>query len=215
MKSKQLSVDLRDRVVSRHRSGEGYKTVSARFQVPRSPVAAVILKWKKLGTTRTLHRVGRPAKLSNWGRMALVMQVTKNPMVTLKELQSSSVKMGETSRRTTISAAFHQPGLCGRVVRGLPLLCKRHLTARLEFVIRHLKDSQTMRNKLLWSDETKIELFGLNAKQHLSSPDKYHTYSEVWWWQHQDVGMFFSGRNWKTGQDRGKDERSKVQRDPL
>ena len=23
---------------------------------------------------------------------------------------------------------------------------------------RHLKDSQTMRNKILWSDETKIEL---------------------------------------------------------
>uniref|UniRef100_A0AAZ3RDC3 Tc1-like transposase DDE domain-containing protein n=1 Tax=Oncorhynchus tshawytscha TaxID=74940 RepID=A0AAZ3RDC3_ONCTS len=29
------------------------------------------------------------------------------------------------------------------------------------------KDSQTMRNKILWSDETKIELFGLNAKHHI------------------------------------------------
>jgi hypothetical protein len=31
----------------------------------------------------------------------------------------------------------------------------------------HLKDSQTMRNKILWSDETKIELFGLNARRHI------------------------------------------------
>ena len=31
----------------------------------------------------------------------------------------------------------------------------------------HLKDSQTMRKKILWSDETKIELFGLNAKLHV------------------------------------------------
>ena len=30
-----------------------------------------------------------------------------------------------------------------------------------------LKDSQTMRNKILWSDETKIELFGLNAKRYI------------------------------------------------
>ena len=37
------------------------------------------------------------------------------------------------------------------------------MTARLEFAKRHLKDSQTMRNKILWSDETKIDLFGLNA----------------------------------------------------
>ena len=27
--------------------------------------------------------------------------------------------------------------------------------------------SQTMRNKIFWSDETKIEIFGLNAKGHV------------------------------------------------
>jgi hypothetical protein len=40
-------------------------------------------------------------------------------------------------------------------------------TAHLEFAKRHLKYSQTMNNKILWSDETKIELFGLNAKRHV------------------------------------------------
>ena len=37
----------------------------------------------------------------------------------------------------------------------------------MEFAKRHLKDSQTLRNKILWSDETKIELFDLNAKHHV------------------------------------------------
>ena len=33
-----------------------------------------------------------------------------------------------------------------------------------------------MRNKILWSDETKIELFGLNAKHHVwSKPDTITT----------------------------------------
>ena len=41
------------------------------------------------------------------------------------------------------------------------------MTACLEFAKRPLKYSQTMRNKILWSDETKIELFGLNAKCHV------------------------------------------------
>ena len=53
------------------------------------------------------------------------------------------------------------------VARRKPLLSKRHMTARLEFAKRHLKESQTMRNKILWSDETKIEHFGLNAKQYV------------------------------------------------
>uniref|UniRef100_A0AAZ3NS67 Transposase Tc1-like domain-containing protein n=1 Tax=Oncorhynchus tshawytscha TaxID=74940 RepID=A0AAZ3NS67_ONCTS len=63
-------------------------------------------------------------------------------------------------------SALHQSGLYGRDARRKPLLSKRHITAHLEFAKRHLKDSQTMRSKILWSDETKIELFGLNAKRH-------------------------------------------------
>ena len=127
--------------------------------VPNNTVASIILKWRKYGITNTLLRAGCPAKLSNRG--------TKNPMVTLTELQSSPVEMGEPSRRTTISAAQHQSGLYGRVARRKPVLSKRHMTARLEFAKRHRKDSQTMRNKIIWSDETKIELFGLNAKCHV------------------------------------------------
>ena len=110
-------------------------------------------------TTRNLPRAGHGSKLSNWGRRALVREVTKDPMVTLSELQRSSVERGETFTRTTISAAIHQSGLYGRVARRKPLLSKRHMAARLEFAKRHLKDSQTMRNKIIWSDETKIELF--------------------------------------------------------
>ena len=44
---------------------------------------------------------------------------------------------------------------------------KRHMRARMEFAKRHQKTLRTMRNKILCSDETKIELFGLNAKRHV------------------------------------------------
>ena len=138
MRSKELSVELQDRIVSRHRPGEGYQNISAALKVPKNTVA-IILKWKKFGPPKTLPRAGHPAKLSNQGRRALVREVAKNPMVTLTELQSCSVEMGEPSRRTTISAVLHQSGLYGRVTRRKPLLSKRHMTARLEFAKRHLK----------------------------------------------------------------------------
>jgi transposase len=134
---------------------------SAALKVPKNTVAFVIIKWRKFRTTKIPPRSGRPAKLSNRGRRALVREVAKNPMVTLTELQSSSVEMGETSRSTTISAALRQSGIYGRVARRKPLLSKWHMTACLEFVKRHLNDSQTMRNKILRSDETTIEHFGL------------------------------------------------------
>ena len=160
-------------------------------------VASIIWKWKKFGSTRTLPRAGRPSKLSDRGRRALVREVTKNPMVTLSELQRSSVERGEPSRRTTISAAIHQSGLYGKMARRKPLLSKKHMAACLEFAKMHLKDSQTMRNKIIWSDETKTlwrecQTSCLEETRHRSSPDQYHPYSEAWWWQHHAVGMFFS-----------------------
>ena len=89
----------------------------------------------------------------------MVSEVTKNPM----ELQSSSVEMGEPSRRTAISAALHQPGFYGRVASRKPMTHDRLLGVCQKVP----KDPKTMRNKIIWSDATKIELFGLNAKRHV------------------------------------------------
>ena len=77
MRTKELPVELRDRIVSRHRSVEGYQNDSAALKVPKNTVASIILKWKKFGITR-LSRA--------WGRRAFVREVTKNLIVTLTEL---------------------------------------------------------------------------------------------------------------------------------
>ncbi len=205
MRSKELPEELRDRIVARHRSGQGYKKNSAALKVPKSTVASIILKWKTFGMTRTLPRAGRPAKLSYRGRRALVREVKKNPKITVAELQRCIREMGESCRKSTITAALHQSGLYGRVARRKPLLSARHMKARME-------DSKMVTNKILWSDETKIELFGLNSKRYVcSSPVQYSPNSEAWWWQHHAVGVFFSCRDRTAGCNRGKDECGQVQ----
>ena len=139
MRLKELPIELRDRIVLKHRSGEGYQKMSAALKVPKNTVASIILKWNKFGTSKTLPRVGCLLKLSNQGRRVLVRELTKNPMVTLTELRSSSVEMVVLLEGSPISAALYQSGLCGRVARWKPLLGKSLMTARLEFVVKHLK----------------------------------------------------------------------------
>ncbi len=129
MRSKELPEEFRDRIVARHRSGQGYKKSSGALKVPKSTVASIILKWKTFGTTRTLPRAGRPAKLSNRGRRALVREVKKNPKITVGELQRCIREMGESCRKSTITAALHQSGLYGRVARRKPLHSARHMKA--------------------------------------------------------------------------------------
>nr|XP_054592105.1 uncharacterized protein LOC129157042 [Nothobranchius furzeri] len=156
---KGTAEELRDRIVAGHRSD---KNISAALKVPQSTVASIILEWKTFGTTRTLPRAGRLAKLSNRGRRALEREVKKNPKITVDELQRCSQEMRGSCRKSAITAALHQ--LYGGVSRRKPLLSARHMKACMEFAKRHLKDPEMVRNKVLWSDETKIELFGLNSK---------------------------------------------------
>jgi len=93
-----------------------------------------------------------------------------------------------TSRRTTITATH-----CGRGAKQKFLLSERQIKAVWSFQWKHLKDTETMTNKILWFDETKIELFGLSCLEetsHHSSPAQYHPNGKAWWWQHNAVGVW-------------------------
>ena len=102
MKTKELSKQLRDKVVERHRSGEGYKKISKALNIPWSTVKSIIKKWKVYGTTQNLLRAGRP-KLSSRVRRALVREASKRPMTTLKDVQHSMAEMEETVHVSTIA----------------------------------------------------------------------------------------------------------------
>ncbi|MGH0191136.1 UNVERIFIED_CONTAM: hypothetical protein FKN15_057523 [Acipenser sinensis] len=148
MKTKELSKQVRDKVVERQRAGEGYT------------VKSIIKKWKMHHTTQTLPRSGLPPKLSSRASRKLVWDFT----LTLRDLQSSVSDMGVSVHTSTVSQSLHKAGLYRRVARKKPLLKKPHLKSHIDFVKKHVDDTADMWKKVLWSDETKIELFGLNSK---------------------------------------------------
>ncbi len=147
MRSKELPEELRDRIVARHRSGQGYKKISAALKVPESTVASIILKWKTFGTTRTLPRAGRPAKLSYRGRRALVREVKKNP----RSLWLSSRDAFGRWEKVVESQPSLQPstswGFMAEWPDGSLSSVQDTWRARMEFAKKHLKDS------LVWWDQ--------------------------------------------------------------
>ena len=52
MRFKEVSLELRDRIVSRHRSGEGYQNISAALKVPKNTVATSFLYGRSLEPPR-------------------------------------------------------------------------------------------------------------------------------------------------------------------
>ena len=167
MKTKEHTRQVRDTVVEKFKAGFGYKKISQALNISRSTVQAIILKWKEYQTTANLPRPGRPSKLSSRTRRKLIRDAAKRPMITLDELQRSTAEVGESVHRTTISRTLHKSGLYGRVARRKPFLKDIHKKSRLKFATSHLGDTPNMWKKVLWSDETKIELFGHNAKRYV------------------------------------------------
>jgi transposase len=167
MKNKEHTRQVRDTVVKKFKAGFGYKKISQALNIPRSTVQAIILKWKEYQTTANLPRPGRPSKLSAHTRRRLIRDAAKRPMITLDELQRSTAEVGDSVHRATISHILHKSGLYGRVARRKPFLKDIHKKCCLKFATSHLGDTPNMWKKVLWSDETKIELFGNNAKRYV------------------------------------------------
>ena len=89
--------------------------------------------------------------------------------------------MGETVH-ITVAWVLHQSKLYGRVAKRKPLLTKAHMKPRLEFTQRHVGDSKVNWKKVLWSDETKIELFGRQTRRkHTISTVKHGGGSIMLW----------------------------------
>lgn len=87
--------------MDRHKAGHGYKENSNVLLIPRSTVKSIIKNWQVFGTTGTGS--GRPSKLDVNARRKLILEATKRPMTTLKELQDFMANVGGCVHVTTIS----------------------------------------------------------------------------------------------------------------
>ncbi|KAK3571603.1 hypothetical protein QTP86_015338 [Hemibagrus guttatus] len=161
-KTKELTEDLRLRIVAAHKSGKGYKTISKCFEVPVATVQSIIKKYKTFHTVKNLRGRGRKPKVTPVLARRIVREVKKNPRITTKAILMNLGSAGGNISRQTVQRTLHIAGFHRRRPRRTPLLQIRHTKARLAFANAHLDKEEDFWSSVLWSYETKIELFGHN-----------------------------------------------------
>uniref|UniRef100_A0A8C5QHB4 Transposase n=1 Tax=Leptobrachium leishanense TaxID=445787 RepID=A0A8C5QHB4_9ANUR len=163
---KELSEDLPSRIVDLHEAGKGYKSISKSLDVHVSTVRQTVYKWRKFSTVATLPRRGRPVKMTARAQRRMLNEVKKNPRVSAKDLQKSLAHANIFVDTSTIRKTLNKNGVHGRTPRRKPLLSKKNIAARLKFAKEHLDVPQHYWQNILWTDETKIELFGKNTQHY-------------------------------------------------
>ncbi|KAL0162807.1 hypothetical protein M9458_042203, partial [Cirrhinus mrigala] len=165
-KTKELSSGVRDKIVDLHKAGMGYKTIAKQFGEKATTADAIIRKWKKHKITVSLPRPGAPCKISPRG-VSMIMRTVRNKLRTTREDLVNDLKAaGTIVTKKTTGNTLRREGLKSCSVRKVPLLKKAHVQARLKFASDHLNDSEENWVKVLWSDKTKIKLFGINSTRH-------------------------------------------------
>ncbi|KAK3536413.1 hypothetical protein QTP86_008876 [Hemibagrus guttatus] len=162
-KSKELSKDTRNKIVDLHQAGKTESALGKQLGVKKSTVGAIIRKWKTYKTTDNLPRSGAPCKISPRGVKMITRTVSKIPRTTRGDLVNDLQRAGTKVTKATISNTLRHQGLKSCSARRVPLLKPVHVRARLKFAREHLDDPEEDWENVIWSDETKIELFGKNS----------------------------------------------------
>ena len=129
-----------------------------------STLGNIIRKYKKCGdVTANLLRHGRPRKINERTSRWSSRNVQINPFIILSEIKTDLEGTGINVSKDNISRALYRTGFHSRSPRKLPLLKTKHVKDRLRFVETYEKKGMQFWEKVIWSDETKAELFGRNT----------------------------------------------------
>ena len=89
--------------------------------------------------------------------------VRNQPRTTWEDIVNDLKATGTIVTKTPIGTTLRREGLKSCSARKVPLLKNAHIHPHLKFANEHLNDSDDNWVKVLWSDETKMELFGINS----------------------------------------------------
>ncbi len=156
------------RIVALHKDGVGYKKSAKTLKLSCSTVAKTIQRFNRTGSTQNRPRHGRPKKLSACAQRHIQRLCLGNRRMSAASIAAEVEGVGgQPVSAQTIRHTLHQIGLHGCRPRRKPLLKMMHKKARKQFAEDKQTKDMDCWNHVLWSDETKINLFGSNGVKHV------------------------------------------------
>lgn len=99
-------------------------------------------------------------------------------------------------RDSTIGKGLKKDGLFVRVSRRRPLLFNKNVAAQLKFAKSSMNKPQDFWNTELWTDATKVEMFGYNEQHHATGQGSHaqrEIFNRVAVWQGVGCGAAGGG----------------------
>ena len=184
MKSKELSLSLKKAIIRLKNQNKPIREIAKTLGVAKSTVWYILKKKERTGELSNTKRPGRPRKTSVVDDRRILSLVKKNPFTTVGQIKNTLQEVGVSVSKSTIKRRLHRSKYRGFITRCKPLVSLKNRKARLEFAKKHVKEPVQFWNNILWTDETKINLYQNDGKRRVwrkegTAQDPKHTTSSV------------------------------------
>ena len=162
---KEYSSALRQLVIKLFLNGDSDREIAKKVLIPRDSVHYIITKYKSTKCIGNLMSRGRRRKTS-----AHTDRILQRKVKTNRRKSTASVKAELESElkviisESTVRRRLRGVGLYGRVTRKKSYVNKINRHKRLEYAKNYREKPLGFWDKMLWSNESKFNLFGSDGK---------------------------------------------------
>ncbi|CAF4601995.1 unnamed protein product [Rotaria sp. Silwood2] len=164
-KSKERSFEFRELVIKHFRNGDSEHDIATKLLCSRNTIHYIIVKYKKTKCIGNIFGRGRKRKTT-----ARIDKTIQRKVKVDRRKSASSVRqeieqeLGLVISSQTVRRRLHEAGLYGRTARKKPYVNKVNRAKRLAYVKMCRDKDMDFWKHVLWSDESKFNLFGSDGK---------------------------------------------------
>lgn len=170
-RGKNVPIEIRRRIIEFYRTGRKQADIARCLLIHRSIVSRTIKNFNTRGSIVPLKNPGRPRKTTKKMDRRIIRLSMDNPFMSSTKILSEIKETGECHVSTrTIRRRLVDNNLFSRRPAKKPLLSKKNIRARLEFAATHAEWSTEKWKNVLFSDESKFNLFRSDGVCHVRRP---------------------------------------------
>ena len=155
---KQVSNPIKENIIISLTQGSSTRDVAKQFKISQS---TVVKYGKESVQNYPKRKSGRPGKISDQTKRYLAQKVSSNSFKTAVEARKYLIDELDINISTNrVREILHEKGLKGVIKKKKPFLSVKHQKARMEFVEKYEHWTDDDWERVIWSDETKINFFG-------------------------------------------------------
>lgn len=165
-KKKEISIEKRAQVIILKKAGKTQREIAALVGISQKGVFSTLKRYTETGSNVDKNRSGRPRK-TNKHDDRRIGAISENDR--FKTAPDITAEINRTLPNpisvTTVKDRLKNKGLVGRVAAKKPLLRAVNKQKRLKFAKEHENWTMEQWKSVLWTDESKFEIFGSKRRQ--------------------------------------------------